>query len=363
MTAGEDMDIRPQSEFNPEAPEIGFYDLSEEVYRAAPGENWSTMKKIGKTPKKYKHCLDHPPKQTDAMKFGNLFHTVVLEPHLLDERYTPFPDTYPAKWNKLVAACKAWQKKKIDEGYTIVTQKKYDGCITGPGKKWIVPPKTYDAKWSMNAGFCKEWVLGMEAKGLIPFKQKDINYAKAMARELRDLEDAQEILEGADGYEVSCFWVNEKYGLPCKCKLDILNTGQIGDLKKITASGGGAEWQSFCRTARNLEYYGQAAFYRDGVNAVYAHLKIPLPELQSFRWLVVEDEPPYDTAIYEILDTPRSATYQWFEAGRELYQLYLGQIELYRGQDKYPSHNVGPSLKTEKMDLEIPDWLKLGTVR
>jgi len=319
-------EIKPASEFNPEAPEIGFYDLSEEVYRPAPGENWSTMKNIGRTPKKYKYRKDNPSKRTPAMAFGNLFHTVVLEPHLLDKRYTPFPET-------------------------------------GPGKKWIVPPKTYDAKWSMNAGFCKEWVLGMEAKGLIPFKQKDINYAKAMARELRDLEDAQEILEGADGYEVSCFWVNEKYGLPCKCKLDILNTGQIGDLKKITASGGGAEWQSFCRTARNLEYYGQAAFYRDGVNAVYAHLKIPLPELQSFRWLVVEDEPPYDTAIYEILDTPRSATYQWFEAGRELYQLYLGQIELYRGQDKYPSHNVGPSLKTEKMDLEIPDWLKLGTVR
>ncbi len=318
--------IKPESEFDPDNPQVGFYDLSEEVYRAAPGENWSCMKVIGKTPKKYKHRKDNPRKRTDAMKFGNMFHTVVLEPHLLDERYTPFPETYPAK-----------------------------------GKK--VSDPTVDKKWTMNAIFCKEWVAGMEAKGLEPFKQSDINYAKAMARELWLLEDAQKVLEGADGYEVSCFWVNEKYNIPCKCKLDVLKGGQIGDLKKITASGGGAEWESFCRTVRNLEYHGQAAFYRDGVNAVYKHNNWTLPKVPAWRWLVVEDEAPYDTAIYDILDTPKAETYDWFVKGRELYEFYLSQITIWRESDVWPSYNVGPSLKTESMELEMPDWLKLGIVR
>jgi hypothetical protein len=319
-------EIKPASEFNPEAPEIGFYDLSEEVYRPAPGENWSTMKNIGRTPKKYKYRKDNPSKRTPAMAFGNLFHTVVLEPHLLDKRYTPFPETYPAK-----------------------------------GKKVADPD--IDKKWTMNAKFCKEWVEDIQEKGLEPFKQSDINYAKAMARELLDLEDAQEILEGADGYEVSCFWTNEKYQIPCKCKLDILKNGQIGDLKKITSSGGGAEWESFSRAVRSYGYHGQAAFYRDGVNAVYEHFKWPLPEIPMWRWLVVEDEAPYDTAIYSIFDHTQAESYQWFEAGRELYLFYLGQIHLYRDKNVWPSYNVGPGQTTEDFELTIPDWLKLGIVR
>lgn len=320
--------IRPESEFNPEAPEIGFYDLPESVYRAAPGENWSTMKVIGKTPKKYKHRKDNPKKRTEAMKFGNMFHTVVLEPHLLAERYTTFPETYKGKPT-------GW--------------KKGDDLVDKP--------------WRGNATACRVWVAEKVGNGVECFKKVEINYAKAMSRELHLLPDARKLLDNADGYEVSCFWTDEKNGLPCKAKIDILKGGQIGDLKKITASGGGAAWEAFSFTTRNLGYHGQAAFYRDGVTAVLKHLKQPLPKIPLFTWLVVEDEAPYDTAIYPIMDDPRAESYEWFVKGRELYDLYLWQIQLWREKGMWPSHNVGTSQMTEEHELTIPDRLNLEIIR
>ena len=320
------MEIRPQSEFNPDKPEVGFYNLPESVYRVAPGENWSCMKSIGRTPKKYKWRKEHPRKETDALKFGRLWHTVVLEKDLLYKRYIEFPETYPAKG-----------KKKADPDV--------------------------DKPWNMNAAYCRVWVAENIGRGVECVKRADINYAKAMSREMWELSDAKAMLEDADGYEVSGFWKDEKSGLLCKLRLDALKFGQIGDLKKVTATAGGAEWEAFCRAVRNLQYYGQAAFYRDGTNAILKHLGEPLPELPFFRWLVVEDEPPYDTAIYTIFDHPEAESYQWFVAGRELYELYLWQINLWREKDVWPSHNHGPSLQTEDHELTLPDWLRLGVVK
>jgi len=316
--------IRPQSEFNPEAPEVGFYDLSEAVYRAAPGCNWSNMKNIQKTPKTYRHGKDNPQDDTPALKFGRMFHTVVLEEELVEKRYTPFPETYPAK-----------------------------------GKKKDDPPE--DKKWNMNATFCKDWVKDIQAKGVECVKQSDINYAKAMRRELWLLEDARAILGNADGYEVSMFWIDEDTGIHCKAKIDIMKDGAIGDLKKVASQSGrgSGSWEAFCGVVRNYKYHGQAAFYRDGYDTVCKALGYALPETSFFRWLIVEDSPPYDTAIYTIYDHTDALSYEWFRGGRELYKYYLWQIQLCEEHDRWPSYNLGPGGCTEDMELTPPDWLTL----
>ena len=318
--------IRPESEFDPEQPEIGFYDLPEKVYRAAPGCNWSNIKRIQKTPKTYRWFRDHQDGDTDDKKFGRLWHTVALEEDQLDERWTPHPDTYPFK----------------------------------PAKK---DAPTIDKPWNMNATFCREWVRDMEAKGLEITSKKSIRRAEAMRKELWELADARAILEDADGYEVSGFWIDEETELPCKMKLDILKNGQIGDLKKVqgTQSASGS-WEKWCSSVRTYKYHGQAAFYRDGVNAVYKHLKLDLPEIPMFKWLVVEDAPPYDTAIYSIFDTPEANSYQFFVWGRDLCKFLLREVAMWKKHDSYPSYNVGPSGVTEDHELEPPDWLNLSLI-
>ncbi len=318
--------IRPESDFNPGAPEIGFYNLSEKVYRAAPGANWSTIKEMQKSAKSYKHVLDHGTEDTEDKKKGRLYHTLLLEPHLLDERWTPKPDTYPAK-----------------------------------GKKKDDPPT--DKAWNMNAHFCRDWVTDMETKGLEVVSKGDIVFGKRMVAELHALADARKILEGAHGYEVSCFWFDDETGLLCKCKLDILKNGQIGDFKK-TQKGHGLKdhWLQWCSHIRGWRYHGQAAFYRDGVNAVYKHNRWKLPERPSFTWLIVEDSPPFDTAIYTIIDCQDAASYRYFKWGRELYRWLLSDVKMWTEKGVYPSYNVGPSLQTESMELEVPDFLNLEIV-
>jgi len=323
--------IRPASEFNPESPEIGFYDLPEKVYRAAPGCNWSTVKEMQVSPRTYKHTLDHGTEDTEDKKKGRLYHTLLLERHRLDERYTPKPDTYPAK-----------------------------------GKAKDAP--TTDKPWNMNAHFCQEWVRDVEAKGLEVVNKKDIVFGKRMTNELWALDDARAILESAHGYEVSAFWVDEIHknngtGLLCKCKLDILKNGQIGDFKK-TQKGHGAtdHWQSWCRHIRGWGYHGQAAFYRDGANAVYRHNGWKLPDRPSFKWLIVEDTPPFNTAIYTVVDCPDSRSWKFLDWGRKLYRWLLADVKMWTEKGKFPSYNIGPSLQTEDHELEVPDWLNLEIV-
>jgi len=318
--------IRPATEFNAKFPDTGFYDLPDDVYRAAPGENWSTIKRIQKTPKSYKWFKDHPSGDSDARKFGRLFHTVVLEHGKLDSRYITAPPTYPAKG-----------KKKDDPDV--------------------------DKPWHNGAGFCKEWNADMEAKGFEIVTQRDIDSCKAMSDAPWALEDARAIMEDADGYEASGFWIDENTGLLCKMKLDILKNGQIGDLKKTAAGDSpSGSWEKWCSSIRQWKYHGQAAFYRDGVNAIYKHLKLDLPEIPMFEWLVVEDAPPYDTAIYSILDTPEAASYQYFVWGRELTKFLLAEVAFWRKHESWPSYNIGPSGMTENHELEVPEWLRLSIV-
>ena len=316
-------EIKPESEFNPENPEIGFYAIPESVYRPAPGCNWSSIKRIGKTAKTYRWFADNPSGDSPARKMGRLFHTMTLEEHLVDKEYAVRPPTYEAKGKK-----------------------KDDPILEKP--------------WNMNATFCKEWVSEMEKKGFEIVKLAEIQEVKGMREALWELEDARAIMEGADGYEISAFWIDEEYGIPCKCKLDILKNGQIGDLKKTAAGDSpSGSWEKWCSTLRNYKYHGQAAFYRGGVDAVYKHLKLPLPEIPMFQWLVVEDAKPYDTAIYSIYDTPEASSYQFFVWGRELVRFLLSQVQLWAKNGVWPSYNVGPSGMTEDVELETPDWLNL----
>jgi len=315
--------IMPQAEFNPDAPETGFYDLPETVYREAPGENWSCIKRILKTPKSYKWFRDHPSGDSKARKLGRLFHVIVLEREELAKRYITSPPTYPAK-----------------------------------GRKKDDPP--VDKPWNLNATFCKDWKADMEGKGFEIVNQYDVNTCKAMRDALWELDDARTIMEGADGYEISGFWTDEETGLLCKMKLDILKNGQIGDLKKTAAGDSpSGSWEKWCGSVRQWKYHGQAAFYRDGVNAIYKHLGLELPEIPMFEWLVVEDAPPYDTAIYSALDVPEAASYQFFVWGRALCRFLLAEVAHWRKHNSYPSYNIGPSGMTENHELEVPDWMSL----
>ena len=70
-----------------------YFDLAEDIYRAATGVNISALKSMGKSPAHYLAQLTQPKSEpTPAMVFGTLLHRAALEPHKLEGSFAVKPD-------------------------------------------------------------------------------------------------------------------------------------------------------------------------------------------------------------------------------------------------------------------------------
>lgn len=192
----------------------GLYDVEHSVYhdRNCPGVSQSHLKEILKSPRHYQRWLSEPDSSTAAMDFGSLCHIAILEPDTFKDRIITWPAEIIARTGK-----------------HRVVQMREDFRTNNPGK--IVA----DAEQITKVSQIVEFV-----------------YSQAKASEL---------LTGL--FEKTFFWTSG-HGPLCKAKPDCINTNErmILDLK-ITqdASLGG-----FKRTASQLGYNMQAAYYLDGIN-------------------------------------------------------------------------------------------------
>jgi exodeoxyribonuclease VIII len=73
---------------------------------------------------------------------------------------------------------------------------------------------------------------------------------------------ASQLLAGAER-ELSLFWTDARYHVPCKARYDARNHGLVMDLKTTQD----ASPEGFARQAANLLYHCQAAHYFSGEHA------------------------------------------------------------------------------------------------
>ena len=306
-------------------PEPGLYEVPEAFYRAWDAVNWSTLKEMAKTPRHYRHAATSTSSdQTDAQAQGTLFHALLLEPDAAKTRFIVAPDTYPSE------------------------------SSTGRGDNKVVT-KT-DKPWNGNATYCKEWLAEQSAQGRVVCKPYELHAGRAMAESVLEIPDAVTFLRGAQT-EVAVVWDDPQTGLRCKALLDILNSGQLGDVK---SSSKPLDWETFARTVKFWGYAGQMAFYRDGLNAVLALLGEALPDVPMARFICAETAPPYAAAVYDLFDSPDSISHDWFVHGRNLYHSYLQQVAYCIKHNRWPSWNQSDiDQPAEAMELAIPDYLKL----
>lgn len=66
--------------------------LDEEDYRALPHLNQSILKHGLRSMLHMKTAMEAPPKTTDALIFGQLFHTLVLEPDTYAKQFAVAPE-------------------------------------------------------------------------------------------------------------------------------------------------------------------------------------------------------------------------------------------------------------------------------
>lgn len=236
-------------------------------YRRVPFEaSNSALKVIDEDcPLVYRHWLDHPEddETSEAMIFGNVFHTLALEPEAFGARYALKPETAPKRPDKRQVNAK---KPSPETLAAIDFWRAWDAMNAG---KQEITAKDYDLAQAM--------VAAMRAHAM-EFKSHGLTITVG---ELLDLCHK----------EVTVRWVDEDTGLDCKLRADLWSEelAFAGDLKTCQHAGP----SQFSLTINRRRYHVGHAHYCSGFQAAGAPLK-------SFALIATEKRRPHATATWHV---------------------------------------------------------------
>jgi len=224
--------------------------LSFDDYAAWPAANASTLNGFSRTPAHVYYEMMHGGKErTPSLDLGWLVHLAVLEP----ERFAA-EIVVPPKVDRRTKQGKAtWAQFEAEHA-----------------EKIFVDAATFEK-------------------------------VKAMTFSLMSHETAAEFFVTNPGEnELSFLWDDPEHGVRCKARTD--RVGHIGEWPIIAdlKTARNAARRDFERSIYTYGYDLQAAHYLSGLETLY-----PIPSGQAFRrfvFFVIESEPPYCCAAYELDD-------------------------------------------------------------
>lgn len=185
------------------------------------------------------------------------------------------------------------------------------------------------------------WRAEQQAEGRIVLDRSDAATVKRVAAGIRENASACALLERSIGMrEVSYFWQDEEFDVPCRCRFDALaiDGGQyIAVDLKSTQSAHPAE---FGRSAVNFGYDLQAAHYSAGFEAVEGD------QLLGWTIIAVEKAEPYGVAVYELGE-------EWIARGRESRREGLQRFSDWWHAGRPTDEPVYPTTITR---LQLPRW-------
>lgn len=271
--------------------------MTEAEYRAAPGANKSFLDDIAISPALARWRRMNPEPPTEAMAIGSAFHCLVLEPDRFEERYvaSPFED-YTSK------AAREWRADVREQGVTPLRAHS-DDPVRSPSE-WDRVHRMRDAVMTHP-------------------------YASALLLD-----------EGPT--ETPVFWIDPETNRLCKGLLDKWCAGHhlIADLKKVPVEKGGMS--AWARKVHEYRYHVQAAFYLDG-------MRLNLMHPRAFVFVVVEEEPPYQVALYTLPD-------EWLAQGRTQYQRDLVAYGRCLDSGEWPAYPA------EIRECEMPGYARFATI-
>lgn len=225
-------------------------------YRAFPALNQSAAKQLLVSPAHYQAYVNTPQEETKALRFGTFVHSAILEPDTLDALYATAPD---------------------------VDRRTKDGK-----EAWLAFSTANAGKTILDA---EESAIGhlVAAHARMTLEKHGVKF------------DATEVMYAVD-YN----------GIPLKAAIDGVAGDYLWDIK--TTGIGEATAAGMLKSIRNYRYNLQAYWYR----LVYelATGKRPL----GFRFLFVEKEPPFATAVCEVGPELMSWAVADFEKAVTLYR-------------------------------------------
>lgn len=225
-------------------PWIKCKQMTEEQYRAAPGVNKSTLWELRKSPSHYKYCLEHPNKDTPALRFGRALHMAILQPEEFGRHYVIAPNI----------------DRRTKDG-----REQYQAFVDGLGDREIITVDDYEQISEMY---------------------------KAVYAD----KDAVNLLQGCQT-ETPIFWTDPDTRIRCKCRLDAVKPGVIVDVKSCAD----ASTKHFVRDAMVYGYDVQCAHYTRGYRSQH-------DEQPEFWFLCIEKTPPYAINLIEAGDLMERGT-------------------------------------------------------
>ena len=210
---------------------------SSKVYHSRKAVSRSDLFLLSKSPQYFKYIQENGRAETDALRFGTMVHTFVLEPNLFKRRYIVIPNI----------------DRRTREGKAILEE---------------------------VSRIKKEIVTESELSTITAMRDAVLNNKYAYA-----------LLQGVK--EMSYYWTDELTGIKLKCRPDcVSNIGQtnvIVDLKSCE----NAQTDAFMRDALKYGYDLQAATYKTGVELIEG-------TPHKFVFIAVEKKPPYGVNILEV---------------------------------------------------------------
>lgn len=258
----------------------GIYaDLTNEAYHSGPGVNKSTLWTLHtKTPG---HVFGGVKKvQTKAMAEGTICHVAVLEPESFEDRYVR-GISVDKRTKDGKAAWEAFQAENAN--------------------REVVDADTYDMACAM----------------------RDSLHASSRIRSMTQGGVAEQ----------SAYWTDDKTGLLCRVRPDLVVPGAIIDLKTTTDAGP----QAFASSVAKFGYHLQASMYLEGWASAGGD------ETCVFQFIAVEKEPPYAFAVY-MLD---------MNAMTEGEAIFRNALDTYK---KCQDQKSWPSYPNTVERLSLPNW-------
>ena len=257
----------------------------------------SSLKYFKRSPMHYKYFLEHPEPSSPAQVFGNLVHTLILEPDKFSEKYF-----------------------SLDE-----SQRPF-------------PEQTFAKKEN------KEWLIEQKAKlgTRLMVSADDLVIASEMKEAVFQDPVALEILKAKGNiFEKENFWKEE--GLNCKSKYDIWNNEFIADIK--TAQN--ADPKEFIKTIPWYDYHRQGGMYIAGDKQGFPDYNNQKP----FFFIAIEKTAPYGVSVIKL-------SKEFIEEGILEYKMLLKQLKQCINLDNWPGYSYKSLFDEDGIFIaQKPQWI------
>jgi len=281
------------------APETGiYYDIDYDEYNEWEAVRHSNLFILEEgTLAHYKYTIDHPEEfDTSSYLVGHAGHTALLEPQKFQDRYAVRPAIY-----------------ENDKGET--------------------------KPWSGNSKVCKAIMAELKSSGKDILKQDEWDLAIAIAEACMAKESVLFLIENGK-MEVSIIWNDQKTGMKCKGRIDLLVGNVICDLKTTAFP---ATVRRFGSAAAKYGYPSQLAFYRQGLLQI--NEKEPkLPILIAAEKAMVEKIGSDAVSVYQVRQED-------IGIGDSQNDFFMSQIKDASDSGEWPGYS-----DNEVIDLVLPGW-------